>query len=554
MERIQVSLSADTSLDSALKVFSIMVASLNGSDVLDLKPTFVECWKAAMPFFKKYGIAVSLQKEAQNFIRSKMELYEDAAGLIHQIIKPVVADWVKDNKIPADRLAMLKDVNLLMKKDSAPALKRLSKAVATLGDHKIALLFLNDDDAFQGDEATYKKLLAYSDTLANKREVLAPAELFRIRKEAEEKKDKKTLDLIARYSELRKDWSANFKKALLHYVRKSGQPLVDVEDVKDYLKGLSVNNIVPGFEGKIDELGNYYTSEGKKLLSIPASKVTMNPKYDAKTDNAYVCSIDGQSGGGRIYTVDYRAGAKQESFGKVGDFIEEIEEHRKSWLKDLDSVDEKKQLLATITEVIYATSARVGNPQNGVGSEKTYGITTITAKHVKQGKDGSLIFAYPGKKGTPQHHVLKPNTAINKKVISIIKRCLSNKKPAETIFTVRGKPFHSNDVNRYIRALGIVPSCHKFRHVQGTKMALEILKKSPFGTGRGKEAPTQTAADKWLKEAMKEVGEKLHHQNGGVTTGATAISSYVSPEVLINWYHNLGLRTPKWVPKVGASD
>ena len=52
-------------------------------------------------------------------------------------------------------------------------------------------------------------------------------------------------------------------------------------------------------------------------------------------------------------------------------------------------------------------------------------------------------------------------------------------------------------------------------------------------------------------KAMKEVGEKLHHQTGGKVTGMTAINSYISPAVSASFFTDLKLRVPAWVPKAG---
>ena len=178
-------------------------------------------------------------------------------------------------------------------------------------------------------------------------------------------------------------------------------------------------------------------------------------------------------------------------------------------------------------------------------------MSTLLLKQLKALPNG-FEFNYVGKKGTHQHHVIIGTTPSNKRVIANIKNFIKGKKPTDLVFTDRGRKLTGASVNGYLKSIG-VPSgitIHKFRHLAGTKLALSLLAKAPF---KKADAPTQTAVEKWLKEEMKIVGEQLHHRIGSgdnqKVTGMTAISAYISPQILKGFFNDLGLRVPKWVPK-----
>jgi ribosomal protein L16/L10AE len=64
----------------------------------------------------------------------------------------------------------------------------------------------------------------------------------------------------------------------------------------------------------------------------------------------------------------------------------------------------------------------------------------------------------------------------------------------------------------------------------------------------------QSEAEKIYKKAMEKVGELLNHKTGiGTTekvTGTTAIQSYIDPQLQIQFFEDLGLRTPTFLEKL----
>lgn len=532
------------------KCLALMALSLTGKDVLAQKAEFQKWVNAANPMLKKFGIVRDFTYVTNAFLKEKMEFDENQGIEASNRLKAALPDIQRDTSISQEQLAMIKDCLLFFRKDSTPAWNRITKNIyAVTGDSKLAAIFIPDDeeggDVGVGDKATETAMIKIVAQVTSRKgdPVLTLNEMRDFR----ETKPK----LMEQYSELRKKFVTNYKRALFKFVRTSGKPYVDVKVARKYLDALGCNYIPQGFVGNIDEQGALYTAAGKKLAGMLIGEVVMNPKYDAAKDNTYVCSLKANRAQ-RLRTVDFNVGNKSQRFDKLSVFMENVDKVRTKWVKDLDNLDTKIQTIAAIVEAIYQTQARIGGDSTNKDNEERYGMSTLLVKQLKP-IQGGFEFNYVGKKGTEQHHILKGNTTSNRKVISIIKNLIKNKRPDDVVFTNRGKPLGASAVNAYLKTIGVPAgiTIHKFRHLAGTKLALAILKKSPF---KKSEQPTQTSVEKWIKEEMKQVGEMLHHRTGSgdnqKVTGMTAINAYISPHVLKQFFDDLGLRVPKWVPKI----
>ena len=536
-----------------IKCLSVMVLSLTEVDVLSFRSKYQQWVQEAQPFLKKFGILRDFTTVSNQFIKSKMEFTEPMANEIASRLKPAEPDFKKDVSITHEQLAMIKDCLLFCRRDSSPAWNRIAKNVfAVTADNDLAAAFVDGDDddtgdvdSGLGDKSTERKMAAIVAKLTGRKgDPILTLNETRDFRETHEK-------LITQYSELRKVFVSNYKRALFKFVRTSRKPYVDVKIARKYLDSMGCNYIPKGFVGNIDEQCRLYTSAGKKISGMLIGTVVMNPKYNPKTDNTYVCSLK-DNAGQALRTEDFLKSRKTHRFEVVKDFAEDVDKYRNKWLKDLNSLDSKTQAIAAMVEAIYQTQARIGGNSTNKDGEDRYGMSTLLVKQCKANGNG-YEFDYVGKKGTEQHHVIHGTTPTNRKVIAIIKSMMKGKKPNDVLFTNRGSPLRGQIVNAYLKTLGVPEgvTIHKFRHLAGTKLALAILKKSPF---KKSQQPTQTNVEKWIKEEMKQVGEMLHHRTGSgenqKTTGMTAINAYIAPEVLHEFFNDLGLRVPKWVPKV----
>lgn len=513
-----------------------------------MKAQYQQWATTAAPFLKKFGILRDFTAIHNGFIRSKMEFAVDDGEDASARFKAALPGMQRDTTISQEQLAMIKDCLLFFRKDSDAAWNRITRNIYTVtGDSKLAAEFVPEDNnsaAAIGDKNTEAGMIKIVTALVGRKNdpILTLNEMRDLR----ETKPK----TIERYGVLRKVFVANYKAALFKFVRTSGKPYVDVKVARKYLDALGCNYIPKGFVGGIDESGKLYTSAGKVIAGMLIGEVVMNPRYDPKQDNTYVCSLVANKTQ-QLRTVAFNAANKSERFDKVAEFTENVDKFRTKWVKDLDSLDTRIQTIAAMVEAIYQTQARIGGDSKNLEGEDRYGMSTLLVKQLIP-IDKGFEFRYTGKKGTEQHHVITGNTVSNRKVIAIIKSLIKGKKPDAVVFTDRSKPIGGTPVNSYLKSIGVPAgiTIHKFRHLAGTRLATQILKTSPF---KKSQHPTQASVEKWIKEEMKQVGELLHHRVGAgdaqKLTGMTAINAYISPQVLKEFFDNLGLRVPKWIPK-----
>lgn len=529
------------------KCLTLLNLSLGGIDVLKFRPQLNQWVAGAEPFLRKFSILRDFKSVLSEFVRNRMEFSEDQGAAASAVLKEALAKMQRDVTITQEQLAYIKDNLLYFRKDSAPAWSRISKNVFTMtGDPDLARLFLDDQPASGADNhATHAGMVKIVRSLTGRVNdpVLTLNEIrdFRTTNPKE----------IERYSELRKAFVAAYKAALLKFVRSAGKAVVDVRAANKYLDALYCNYIPKGFVGGIDEQGRLYTTAGKQIAGMLIGEVVMNPKYDPAKDNTYVLSLKANRAQ-RLRTAAFMQGNKAARFDALQDFMGKVDSIRKKWIKDLDSLDSRTRTIAAIVEAIYQTQARIGGDSKNQEGEERYGMSTLLVKQLKPNQRG-LEFNYVGKKGTEQHHVLMPTTPSNRKVLAIIKELTKNKRPDDLVFTDRGRAIGAQPVNAYLKTLGVPAkiTIHKFRHLAGTKIAMKILDGAPF---KKSDMPSQSSVEKWVKEEMKAVGEVLHHRTGSgdnqKVTGMTSINAYIDPKTLATFFTDLGLRVPKWVPKV----
>ena len=532
------------SLHAFIKCLAIMAVSLTNKDVGGYREAFTQWLATAKPFLTKHGLYAEFKEEAKLFLQKKMEFDADDSAAVSGLLKTFIPAFQKDLSIGHEELALVRDIALFYRKDSDPAWKRISKNIALLRDPELNKEFLPEDDESETtySDSTCRSMEKIVKALVNRSgdPILTLAEMRDLR-ETHPKE-------ITRYSELRKEFVAAYRSNLQKFVRMRGTDLVDVKLARDFLTKKGCNYIPNGFVGKINESGILHTRGDRAIKGFLMGEVVMNPAYDYKKDNTYVCSLKSNMTQ-QLRTGDFIAEKKKERFEKVAEFAKSVEKYRKAWIRDLDALDDHTRLMATLTEAIFLTQARIGGNSTNKDDEDRYGMSTILVEHCKLMPNG-LDIRYVGKKGTPQEHFIRTNTPSGKKVVSLMKALMKGKKPNQPVFTERGKMINGQTVNKYLRELGVPNgiSIHKFRHVLGSSLAIKILEGCPLERG-----VTQSVAEKWIKDAFIPIGEMLKHRAGvGVaakTVSSTSINAYVDPQLLKNWFSDLGLRVPKWVPR-----
>ncbi len=543
-QRVMVSMSAsDENVDALLFVLIVMVLELYSNDISvffkQLKPNMDK----ASDFLKQHGVYKGVSTFFTQFLQTKEISHEDAVDLgTYLNSREVKAKFQRDTTISHDQLTLLKAAITALIKDSDSAWLKLQKHVSILNDPEINLLISDDMNA--PVDVSPKQIARQLKILV--RELTGNTNSYFLTLQQNIELGKKYPAEIQEYRRYVSMVNKLVKVEVLKFVRRQRSPLVRADVVKAHLDGMGIpNNIVTGLTGaQMDEQGNVYTAEGRKLIPTPTGLVKMNPAYDPNNENTYVAR---PADGGRpeYRTETYTRANKQKRLGIVQEFLASEHEHRGKWLSDLSKKGSVDQILGALTEIMYYTAARIGDPGNMTAGETTYGLSTLTVNHIKV-LPTKILLDYAGKKGTNQYAEYRINSPESKKVAEIVKGLIQGKRPTDYVFTYGRRRIARNEVSMYIKQVTGMSGMtnHYFRRLTGTRMALTLLKKAPFSKDKH---PSQTEVERWFKAEMTKVGEVLHHRTGQKVTSSTAIKSYIDTNVMADFFTNLGLRVPKAV-------
>lgn len=506
----------------------------------------------AQPFISRFKLPAGPINKAFRAIMAKKDPDEEES--LHDLINTVIADlhnkqgeMKKELDLRKEDLSLLNDLRLIQTKDSPAARSRLSKAVSRFRDPDINTMFVAEHKDTTKEQSEIEKLVKKYTGSQGK---TLPIPVLQQWQDVAKKRGTKLKDHV-RYLELRKALNATFKTRLQSLVRNSGKHAMPVREVAEALDAENISHNLPtGFVGLIDDAGKFYTVTGNKLLQVPAGEVRMNPAYDPKKDNAYVCEFTPPGGAkpARAYTESYRASSKAKKFSVVSETMPKLKGLARKWRQDMRDGEKRNGILATLTEFIFDTSARAGNANALSKGERTFGATQLLVKHFKI-DDHKIIVTYIGKSGGKQRHIIQYTKSNNLKLLAKnLKLLIGKKKPSEPVFTDKGNPFTSTAVSRYMASIGFPRgfTVHKLRTLRGTQLADEALKKSSFKKGGDW---TEKDVNQWVEANMLKIGVELGHMSGEKFTSNTAIQNYISPEILADFYSKLGIRPPAKIQK-----
>lgn len=340
------------------------------------------------------------------------------------------------------------------------------------------------------------------------------------------------------------------------------QQMVDNYIINDWPKA-------DGWDGYIDEDGKLYTLAKKEIKGKPGFLIEGNPEYDPKTDSTFVFACTTSMGNKQyFYTVEALKNWKEDRFEQVDDFVPMVEKVRDGWLRDLKSDRHKTRVLASLCELIYWASARIGAMKNNVRGERTFGISTLQGRHItKQGQN--LVIDYQGKMAHRQLHILKPLTPEQKLLARQLLEWAEAAGEEGAVFDlVEGRhttPPTGSTVNTYFKSKGATVTIHKLRHARATAIMERLLKDKkacpffrykPDGTRQliAARKPTQSEAEALYKDLATEVGRELGHTSGEKVTPMTAVNAYINPSTTLSFFADLNLRTPSWAEKFASDD
>ena len=188
------------------------------------------------------------------------------------------------------------------------------------------------------------------------------------------------------------------------------------------------------------------------------------------------------------------------------------------------------KVLATVVRMLETTHIRIGN-ETYARDNKSYGLTTLRARHVKVEGERRVRLKFRGKSGV-EHSV----TIDDRRLALAVKRCRDL--PGELLFTYldgagEARPVASDDVNAYLReATGGDFSAKDFRTWAATvACAMELDATGPSETtARAKQAVVAA-----LGATAKLLGN----------TPAVCRKAYVHPVIIEHYLDELRLDLPK---------
>jgi len=543
-------------VNSLLKVLAAACAAVynNGDASPELKKMAKESVSAA------HRAALALSSEIvptlAKIINGDDVDHDELVQAVKELRQGIRYEIKTDRNIDHETLDILGASTAYLINHGEPALRKLQKLVPHLGEKALTQNFIADV-ASQKDfqrplQRIVKKVTGKEGSILSQEGVL--------------KLKEKYPDVHREYLRLRKGFNQVWKDEIRNFVFQSKEPTVDYQSVLKYLDKNGIENPLPrGFVGRIDANGGLYTTANKRINGVPGPGfgVQMNPQYNPKTDDQYVFTTIGPDGkiSQYVYTLDYRKSANKEKFQKVADLMGNIDAIHKKWLPLLKRQDDSPEsVAATILELLYTFSARIGGAGNMADGKPTFGVSTITGKHVTI-RPGQILISYKGKDGVQQKHLIQANAGPEAKMLyAQVKRLAEGKGPNDPIFTFASKAtgkervMTGQIVNRLFKALGAKSTIHKVRHVAGTKLFQQLLSENESKIFGRKGGLTHAQADDILKKLATKVGSMLGHVRGvgqqQKATGATAIANYIDPGVIVNYYERLNLRLPRAIAKL----
>lgn len=547
---------ADTKIKSEIanfiKLLSVFVAYDNDLELADRKYIQDYIYKCN-DFLKQYSDAKTVKLLLQYIVRDiRGDKWLEASEKMGNVVKQTAEDIYNNSEVPNAYISILKDLGLYLRNQSEPAYKRIIKGISSLNDNNVNKMFIQKIDVKQDSQINQLKKIVKK--LTGKEDVKIDA--------ATAKKVKaKNEDLYKEYLKLRRETLETYKKTLANIIRSSGKPYLEVNKVLKLLKqkGIEVHTIPRGFEGFVGDDGSLYTTAGKHITGVPLGSVVMNPSYNPKTDNGYVFSSDGDgtfATSQRYYTDDYKQRARKVKYEKAQKFSGKLDTIRNKWLSALKRwTGDAISVAALMLEIAYRTSARIGGRGMTAG-KATYGLSTWQPRHLTI-KPNEITIKYQGKKGMNQKHIIKADDNISKLIIKHIKELVEDKDKKDFVFTDdKGRHVSAVVVNQYLKSLGSPVTVHKLRTAAGTSLMQTLLDNSKW---KKKKEINDRELEKWVKEQAIQVGKKLGHQSttpDGKTkiVGTTAINNYINPQVIKNFYDDLGKHYPRWLEKLKTED
>lgn len=351
--------------------------------------------------------------------------------------------------------------------------------------------------------------------------------------------------------------TAHRRREMQLIIRGSGKERMKASDLKKALEkaGMPTGFIPTGFDdGLYDQDGNMFTPNGVPFdKNVVGGWLRWNPGATGDDNKALAQyqnpNMEKPAG---IYSMSHaRGGLQDKKYAATDTNVENIVQHQNRWTGDTKSRDPVKQMLGNMAQVLYYTAIRVSSRIGRTDNKPTYGLTTLTAGHVKKQGD-NLVLDFIGKSGVHQKLRIEPRDNVRVRLINYIWGLTEGKKRSDPIWVPKGsnRAISANDVNDYLKEIGWAGTAKTFRTVRGSMRMEDELENEPESFRR------PANAEAYIKEKLLKVGRDLGHKkmNSDGTeedVWQTAAKSYVNPQIILDFLHRHNVRPlPRWAEQL----
>lgn len=504
--------------------------------------------KTAEPFIKEYQLGVpswnSLIKKLSDPKLSFSDAVNEQGVALAEKIRTKAKKIVGNQELTRNQTEFIKKWQLYMRTDSDSALSGVVSLVGEAHNPELSRLFASSAglDPKKDNKTLTNQLKDAVKALTGKAANSIPMDTI-------QKLKVKSPEKVAHYNKVKRELNKLKKEALMIYVRQSGSKTIDIQKAIKYLESNGIaHSLAKDFKGKVDEFGKYYTIYDEPLTGSISNQfpVKMNPNYK-KGSTDYVATVDTPASKQYIYTKQTKSTRDQEKFKKATNAANNVKIINR-WRKDLNGRKgaDRKRMLAALVEIMYLTQIRIGSDKSKTGGKKTYGLTTLRAKHFKpKGKGYRITFLAKSsvKRVMELHPTIsgkKMKSATN--LVNLITLLLKDKSGDDYVWVDdKGNRIRARDVNSYLKSIGSNITAKYFRTMRGTTLMMQLLENPKLPAN-----PSQKQVMDYFKSSAEKVGEALGHMNKttGKVTGATAIGNYIDTDIMLNYFSTYNVRPP----------
>jgi DNA topoisomerase-1 len=245
-----------------------------------------------------------------------------------------------------------------------------------------------------------------------------------------------------------------------------------------------------------------------------------------------------------LYNADYRASQEQAKYDKLIRFAEKLPELRQTMALHLDNDElDRERVSAIALRLINLGWFRVGS-ERYVRESRTYGITTLTRRHVMV-RGNRVTLSFRGK-----HKIQVRTTLVDEELAAAMRDLLQLKGARVFQYVWEQKPYNltSKRLNDYVKLyMGDEFTAKDFRTWGGTLAAAVA-----FAERAQQEGFPETKTDE--KRSVSAVMRRVAQQLGN--TPAVCRASYVSPAVVEQYLEGRTIEDfrPRHLRVVGARE